>query len=121
MNPQSPASSGCVDPGTDDSTHSSSSSYKRDGVEKQLDMETDVERGELGNKDDQSGDGDLEERHMEEIRSIRRNSIDAPLSSSHDKEPVGGFMARVLSRTSSKHFDPGPPPDGGWKAWVAGT
>ena len=32
-----------------------------------------------------------------------------------------GVVARVLSRVSSrpKHFEPGPPPDGGWAAWIA--
>jgi hypothetical protein len=32
----------------------------------------------------------------------------------------GTAMDRVLSRASSKGTHPGPPPDGGWRAWIVG-
>lgn len=38
-----------------------------------------------------------------------------------DAEGVGGTIARVLSRISTNaSWNPGPPPDGGWAAWMCG-
>lgn len=46
---------------------------------------------------------------------------DDPRRSASGRDGIAGAIERVISRTSTKSsWNPGPPPDGGKKAWLAG-
>lgn len=46
---------------------------------------------------------------------------ESPRRSASGRDGIAGAIERVISRTSTKSsWNPGPPPDGGKKAWMAG-
>ncbi|CAK7231688.1 hypothetical protein SCUCBS95973_008003 [Sporothrix curviconia] len=104
-------------------TVSSSSTNRDEPSEKQ--------RSDLNEKEQDNEDEYVEEEEIEDPSIRGPAGADGDLEeagaatvSGNGKQPEGGggMLARVLSRTSTtrtKHFDPGPPPDGGWQAWVA--
>ncbi|CAK7207539.1 hypothetical protein SEUCBS139899_010349 [Sporothrix eucalyptigena] len=109
-----------------DTTTVSSSSTHRDEP-------TETRRRHLDEKNDvnDNDDDDVEDEEIEDL-SLRALGADADLEegeaaqiSGSGKQPDGGnggILARVLSRASTthtRHLDPGPPPDGGWQAWIA--
>ncbi len=77
-------------------------------------------------------DDDLEEESHGEDEEGEVSEDDSPSSNSNPDDAItptpsagGGVLSTVLSRVltkaSTKSFQPGPPPDGGLKAWTAGT
>ncbi|KAH8890493.1 MFS general substrate transporter [Thozetella sp. PMI_491] len=42
----------------------------------------------------------------------------APEPAAEPQGILSGAIGRVVSRTSAKSWNPGPPPDGGWQAWA---
>jgi hypothetical protein len=45
---------------------------------------------------------------------------DEPRQSDVGRAGVADAIERIISRTSTKSWSPGPPPDGGLQAWIAG-
>ncbi|KIH93316.1 MFS monocarboxylate transporter [Sporothrix brasiliensis 5110] len=113
----------------DSTTISSSSSTKH---EEQPDIKSNARSGLVDEEKGQPAAGeDGEDDETGNGPALRGNNDGivggaAPDGHGSGKQPEdgvqGGLLARVRSRASttrSKHFDPGPPPDGGVQAWVA--
>ena len=93
--------------------------------------ESDLEKQEIGleDKEKQSRQRTEEDESSLDIEAVQDDDEDDDDdAASQDKQQEGGgrlskVVSRVLSRTSTKssHWNPGPPPDGGLKAWLVGT
>ena len=98
----------------------SSSSTNRDEPSEKNRVHVDEKTND--NEDDYDDEEDFAIPSAEDIgvHGDLEEGGNAPVSDK-GKQPEGGggLIARVLSRASTRHLDPGPPPDGGLQAWIA--
>lgn len=90
-----------------------------DGEKKQArDTNSDINEEDEDGLDDNDNDDD---RDTDDVEAGHAQRTAPPSKEGNGNEMPTGVLARVISRVSSrsKHFDPGPPPDGGWEAWIA--
>ena len=67
------------------------------------------------------GDDGLEESDGDDGDGSGRGGRERPTGGGEeDDRGVMSVLDRVLSRASAKSVNPGPPPDGGMKAWISG-
>ena len=52
---------------------------------------------------------------------VQSQDVEVEEASEEERHGFSATLDRVLSRTSTKTPNPGPPPDGGLKAWMIGT
>ncbi|OAA59771.1 major facilitator superfamily transporter monocarboxylate [Niveomyces insectorum RCEF 264] len=120
----------------------SSSSHRDDDAEKRTALvvrETKKDPADDARSGDPDEAEDVEEEEIEDVQprpqtradrnddnddnddndSNNNNNDNNDNNETEEPPPPDGILARVLSRVSTaRQFDPGPPPDGGWKAWM---